>query len=124
MVPGLVGFFYSAARCYASSHLVWGSSTWEDGGTSVNILPARSTQLDWFISGMWALATAYFTLSLARGLLRRWLVYYSFGPTIVRVVSLQAICWALTLTTHRHLSFDQPVAAWVVCATTAAFSVS
>ncbi|GJN91950.1 hypothetical protein Rhopal_004978-T1 [Rhodotorula paludigena] len=122
MVPGLVGFFYSAARCYASSHLVWGSSTWEDGGTSVNILPARSTQLDWFISGMWALATAYFTLSLARGLLRRWLVYYSFGPTIIRVVSLQAICWALTLTTHRHLSFDQPVAAWVVCATTAAFS--
>ncbi|GAA5821862.1 hypothetical protein JCM3770_000620 [Rhodotorula araucariae] len=124
MVPGLIGFVYSAARFYSTRHLVWASSTWDPRGAygGEAILAARSTRLDWFISGCWALATAYFTLSLARGLLRRWLVYYSTGPTIIRVVSLQAICWPLTLTTHRFLSFDQPVAAWVVCATTAAFS--
>jgi len=125
MVPGLVGFFYSAARFYSTRHLVWASSTWDARGAHGGqaILDARSTRLDWFLSGCWALATAYFTLSLARGLLRRWLVFYSTGPTIIRVVSLQAICWPLTLTTHRFLSFDQPVAAWVICATTAAFSV-
>ncbi|BGP36168.1 hypothetical protein JCM10449v2_000066 [Rhodotorula kratochvilovae] len=124
MIPGLIGFAYSAARFYSTRHLVWASSTWDARGAHGGeaILAARSTRLDWFISGCWALATAYFTLSLARGLLRRWLVYYSTGPTIIRVVSLQAICWPLTLTTHRFLSFDQPVAAWVVCATTAAFS--
>ncbi|GAA5906313.1 hypothetical protein JCM8208_003512 [Rhodotorula glutinis] len=124
MVPGLVGFFYSAARFYSTRHLVWASSTWDARGAHGGqaILEARSTRLDWLLSACWALATAYFTLSLARGLLRRWLVYYSTGPTIIRVVSLQAICWPLTLTTHRFLSFDQPVAAWVICATTAAFS--
>ncbi|GAA5991412.1 hypothetical protein JCM10908_003301 [Rhodotorula pacifica] len=117
VLPGLLGFFYSAARFYSSRHLIWTSLGWDAGG----VAEARSTRLDWFISGLWALATAYFTLSLARGLLRRWLVYYTTVPTIIRVVSLQAICWPLTLTTHRVLSFDQPVAAWLICATTAAF---
>ncbi|GAA5914087.1 hypothetical protein JCM6882_001844 [Rhodosporidiobolus microsporus] len=122
VLPGLAGFFYSAHRFWSPSHLTWLSSTWEDGGTGVGITSARSTRLDWFVSGMWALATAYFTFQLARGLLRRWLVYYSMGPTIIRVISLQAICWPLALTTHRVLSFDQPVAAWCACATTAAIS--
>ncbi|GAA6008160.1 hypothetical protein JCM10207_007049 [Rhodosporidiobolus poonsookiae] len=122
VIPGLIGFAYSAHRFFFPSHLMWSSSTWEDGGSSVGITRARSTRLDWFISGMWALATAYFTFQLARGLLRRWLTYYSMGPTIIRVISLQAICWPLTLTTHRVLTFDQPVAGWIVCATTAAIS--
>ncbi|GAA6033746.1 hypothetical protein JCM8097_004410 [Rhodosporidiobolus ruineniae] len=122
VIPGLIGFIYSAHRFWSPSHLVWLSSTWEASGNAVGITSARSTRLDWFVSGMWALATAYFTFQLARGLLRRWLVYYSMGPTIIRVISLQAICWPLTLTTHRVLSFDQPVAAWCVCATTAAIS--
>ncbi|GAA5827980.1 hypothetical protein JCM11251_005676 [Rhodosporidiobolus azoricus] len=122
ILPGIAGFFYSAHRCWFPSHLIWLSSSWENGGTSVGITTARSTRLDWFISGMWALATAYFTFQLARGLLRRWLVYYSMGPTVIRVISLQAICWPLALTTHRVLSFDQPVAAWCACATTAAIS--
>jgi hypothetical protein len=120
VLPGLLGFCYSAARFCSSRHLIWTSLGWNAGG----VAEARSTRLDWFISGLWALATAYFTLSLARGLLRRWLVYYTTIPTIIRVVSLQAICWPLTLTTHRVLSFDQPVAAWLICATTAAFCVS
>ncbi|GAA5974393.1 hypothetical protein JCM11641_005256 [Rhodosporidiobolus odoratus] len=122
VIPSLIGFFYSGHRFYSPHHLVFSSSTWVEHGTSVGITSARSTRLDWFISGMWALATAYFTFQLSRGLLRRWLVYYSMGPTIIRVISLQAICWPLTLTTHRVLSFDQPVAAWCVCATTAAIS--
>ncbi|GAA5877911.1 hypothetical protein JCM8547_005535 [Rhodosporidiobolus lusitaniae] len=122
IIPGIFGFLYSAHRVYSPYHLLWSSSTWEAGGTAVGITSARSTRLDWFISGAWALATAYFTFQLARGLLRRWLVYYSMGPTVIRAISLQAICWPLTLTTHRVLSFDQPVAAWCICATTAAIS--
>ncbi|GAA5915739.1 uncharacterized protein JCM6883_002941 [Sporobolomyces salmoneus] len=115
MIPSLIGFLYSAHRFYTTPRLV-------TSGESSGITYSRSTKLDWFVSGMWALACAYFTHSLARGLLKRWLVYYPVGPTIVRVLSLQAICWPLTLTTHRVLSFDQPVAAWFVCATTAAIS--
>lgn len=122
VLPGLLGFLYSAARFYSTRHLIW-TSVW-DARSAGGVTEARSTRLDWFISGLWALATAYFTLSLARGLMRRWLVYYSTVPTIIRVVSLQAICWPLALTTHRVLSFDQPVAAWMICATTAAFCVS
>ncbi|GAA5907533.1 hypothetical protein JCM5296_004108 [Sporobolomyces johnsonii] len=122
VIPSLIGFVYSAHRFYTAPPFLFASSTWEQSGHAVGVTQSRSTRLDWLVSGMWALACAYFTHSLARGLLRRWLVYYSLGPTIIRVVSLQAICWPLTLTTHRVLSFDQPVAAWFVCATTAAIS--
>lgn len=125
VLPALLGFFYSVHRFYRHEPpLLNSATTWADNGHSVGVVTSRSTRLDWFLSGGWALACAYFSHSLARGLLRRWLVYYSLLPTIIRVLSLQAICWPLTLTTHRFLSFDQPIAAWLVCATTAAFSVS
>lgn len=128
VLPSLIGFFYSAHRFYtspsSSAHLLLASSTWLEGGNAIGVTEGRSTRLDWFISGLWALACAYFSHSLAKGLLRRWLVYYSLAPTVIRVLSLQAICWPLCLTTHRVLSFDQPVAAWWLCATTAAVSVS
>ncbi|KDE07215.1 hypothetical protein MVLG_02438 [Microbotryum lychnidis-dioicae p1A1 Lamole] len=122
VLPSFFGFAYAVHRFYSPAPLVPASSTWIDYGRAAGVTQARSTRLDWFLAGMWALACAYFSHSLARGLLRRWLVYYSLLPTIVRVFSLQAICWPLTLTTHRVLSFDQPVAAWLVCASTAAFS--
>ncbi|GAA5963003.1 hypothetical protein JCM3765_006747 [Sporobolomyces pararoseus] len=112
VIPSLIGFLYSLHRFFSTS-----SPSYSSG-----IVYSQSTRLDWFISSMWSLSCAYFTHSLARGLLKRWLVYYPLGPTIVRVLSLQAICWPLTLTTHRVLSFDQPVAGWFVCATTAAIS--
>lgn len=125
VLPSLFGFFYSVHRFSSSPPpLLSSASTWIQGGNAVGVSQARSTKLDWFISGLWALACAYFSHSLAKGLLRRWLVYYSLLPTFIRVVSLQAICWPLCLTTHRVLSFDQPVAAWLICATTAAISVS
>ncbi len=125
VIPGVIGFFYSAHRFYASAPaLLSATSTWQDASTAVGVTESRSTPLDWFLSGLWALACAYFSHSLARGLLRRWLVYYSRLPSIIRVVSLQAICWPMCLCTHLVLSFDQPVAAWMACATTAAISVS
>ncbi|GAA6063657.1 hypothetical protein JCM10212_004924 [Sporobolomyces blumeae] len=122
VIPSLIGFLYSAHRFYTTPPGLFSASPSSLVTPSSGIVYSRSTRLDWFVSGMWSLACAYFTHSLARGLLKRWLVYYSLGPTIVRVVSLQAICWPMTLTTHRVLSFDQPVAAWFVCATTAAIS--
>lgn len=125
VIPSFLGFFYCVHRFYSISPpmLINSSSTWLQGGKAVGVSEARSTRLDWFIAGMWALACAYFSHSLAKGLLRRWLVYYSLLPTVIRVISLQAICWPLCLTTHRVLSFDQPVAAWMICASTAAISV-
>ena len=123
VIPALFGFAYSFHRFYAARPLLFTSSTWTDGGRAAGITQGRSTRLDWFIAGLWALTCAYFSYSLAKGLLRRWLVYYSLLPTVIRVISLQAICWPLTFTTHRVLTVDQPVAAWLVCATTAAISV-
>ncbi|KAL8281164.1 hypothetical protein RQP46_006522 [Phenoliferia psychrophenolica] len=122
VIPALIGFAYAFHRFYTTRPLIYASSTWEDGGRAAGVTQGRSTRLDWFIAGLWALTCAYFSYSLAKGLLRRWLVYYSLVPTVIRVISLQAICWPLTFTTHRVLTLDQPVAAWLVCATTAAIS--
>ncbi|KAK4054002.1 hypothetical protein OIO90_003647 [Microbotryomycetes sp. JL221] len=130
VIPSLIGFVYALYRFHSPvTHLVDLSTTWSTSieqqhgqvVQSVGIATSRSTRLDWFIAGMWSLACAYFSHQLAKGLLRRWLIYYSKTPTIIRALSLQMICWPLTLTTHRVLSWDQPVAAWFVCATTAAF---
>lgn len=126
ILPSLVGFAYACHRFFLASAppLLLASSTWLEQGSARGVTQGRSTKLDWAITGLWALTCAYFSHSLAKGLLRRWLVYYSLLPTVIRVITLQAICWPLTLTTHRILSFDQPVAAWLVCATSAALSVS
>ncbi|KAM0752414.1 hypothetical protein T439DRAFT_207542 [Meredithblackwellia eburnea MCA 4105] len=123
VIPSLLGFFWSVHKFYATRKPLYTKQrTWVNGGRSPGVTEGTSTQLDWFLAGMWALTCAYFSYSLAKGLLRRWLVYYSLLPTVIRSVSLQAICWPLTLLTHRILTFDQPVAAWLVCATTAAIS--
>ena len=131
VIPALVGFLYAVHRFLTTSSAVSGegaflmhagTSTWDARGTATGISRGRSTRLDWLVAAIWALTCAYFTYSLTRGLLRRWIVYYTFVPSAIRVISLQAMCWTLTFATHRFLTLDQPVAAWIACATTAAIS--
>lgn len=78
--------------------------------------------LDFAVSCLWSMSTAYHALSFTTLLLRRWLLYYSILPSLIRLVALQAICWPLVRLTVFLFGPDQPLGAWVVIGTTTAFS--
>ena len=69
-----------------------------------------------------SLSTAFHALSFTTLLLRRWLVYYSLVPSLIRLLALQSICWPLVRLTLYVFGPQQPLAAWIVIATTTAFS--
>lgn len=52
--------------------------------------------------------------SLAAGLLRRWLAYYGLYSAMLRLISLQAICWPLSHVIIRHFpgSTTCPLLGW------------
>lgn len=115
-LPSFVGF------CHAISQSIHTART----QTTVLLNHRKALHpdaIDWLIAAMWAVACAYFSHALARGLMRRWLVYYTVLPTIIRSFSLQAICWPLTLATYRLVTPQRPILMWYICATTAACSV-
>ncbi|KAJ1034902.1 hypothetical protein NDA18_000509 [Ustilago nuda] len=78
--------------------------------------------LDFAVAGLWSMSTAYHALSFTTLLLRRWLLYYSILPSLIRLVALQAICWPLVRLTVHVFGPDQPLGAWVVIGTTTALS--
>lgn len=78
--------------------------------------------LDFFVACLWSLSTAYHALSFTTLLLRRWLLYYSILPSIIRLLALQAICWPLVRMTVFVFGVNQPLGAWVVIGTTTALS--
>ncbi len=78
--------------------------------------------LDFAVACLWSMSTAYHALSFTTLLLRRWLLYYSILPSLIRLVALQAICWPLVRLTVHVFGVDQPLGAWVVIGTTTALS--
>jgi hypothetical protein len=68
--------------------------------------------------------TGMFCFELTTGLTHRWLLYYSLAPTLLRLVSLQSICWPSTFITLRYLGKIDILFAWIVVATTTACSRS
>lgn len=80
--------------------------------------------LDALVCLPWAYVTASFCFELTTGLAHRWLLYYSYWPACVRLVSLQAICWPSTAFTVRYLGKYDILMAWVVVGTTTACSRS
>ncbi|KAF6767416.1 N-glycosylation protein EOS1 [Kalmanozyma brasiliensis GHG001] len=78
--------------------------------------------LDFAVACLWSMSTAYHALSFTTLLLRRWLLYYSILPSLIRLVALQAICWPLVRITVHVFGADQPLGAWVVIGTTTALS--
>ncbi|KAH8105232.1 N-glycosylation protein-domain-containing protein [Cristinia sonorae] len=82
-------------------------------------------RLDYFISALWSILTGWQCLMMTSGLLKRWRVYYSPLPTLIRLLGLQAICWPathLTLTFLEH--HKRPLICWAVIATTTCCSRS
>lgn len=65
-----------------------------------------------------------FCFELTTGLTHRWLLYYSLAPTLLRLVSLQSICWPSTFITLKYLGSIDILFAWIVVATTTACSRS
>ncbi|KAH7879383.1 N-glycosylation protein-domain-containing protein [Lentinula edodes] len=82
-------------------------------------------RIDYIISAIWALLTGYQCLCLTTGLLVRWRVYYPPLATLIRLISLQAICWPATHFTLSLLEHEKrPVIVWAVIGTTTCASRS
>ncbi|KAJ3970419.1 N-glycosylation protein-domain-containing protein [Lentinula raphanica] len=82
-------------------------------------------RIDYIISALWALLTGYQCLYLTTGLLARWRVYYPPLATLIRLISLQAICWPATHFTLSLLEHEKrPVIVWAVIGTTTCASRS
>lgn len=71
-----------------------------------------------------AALTGMFCFELTTGLTHRWLLYYSLAPTLLRLVSLQSICWPSTFITLKYFGDFDILFAWIVVATTTACSRS
>ena len=104
-------------------------------GRQIEIGPRRSglgstpgvlgqDRIDWVLCVGWSVATGFWCWKIASGLLRRWLLYYDLLPTLIRLLSLQAICWPLTHLTLQILGPDRSLLAWCVIGSTTAISNS
>ncbi|KAH8829260.1 N-glycosylation protein-domain-containing protein [Flagelloscypha sp. PMI_526] len=81
--------------------------------------------IDYLLSSMWAILTAYQALGMTSGLFRRWYLYYSPTSTLIRLVALQGICWPATQFTLLVLDgASRPVTAWAIIGTTTCISRS
>ncbi|OCH91574.1 hypothetical protein OBBRIDRAFT_886890 [Obba rivulosa] len=79
--------------------------------------------MEWMVAGLWAVLTAHQSLALTTGLLRRWRVYYTPLPTLIRVLALQAICWPATHLTLTLMNAPvRPAACWAVIGSTTCVS--
>ncbi|KAH9943625.1 N-glycosylation protein-domain-containing protein [Amylocystis lapponica] len=82
-------------------------------------------RIDFFVAVLWSILTGWQCLQLTTGLLKRWRVYYSPLPTLIRLCALQAICWPATLFTLQLLAHDRrPALCWAVVGTTTCCSRS
>ncbi|CBQ70888.1 probable Myp1 protein [Sporisorium reilianum SRZ2] len=142
-VPGCIGTFWLARNAWLLAikhgHLLSpgqmmiaadGTSRFQSSGLSEQ--PSLSGayrfgrrqpgSLEFVVACLWSMSTAYHALSFTTLLLRRWLLYYSILPSLIRLVALQAICWPLVRITIHVFGADQPLGAWVVIGTTTALS--
>ncbi|CAO1621219.1 unnamed protein product [Parajaminaea phylloscopi] len=124
-VPGAVGTFWlirNMAIHYGLSQSLYARGPL-DPKDPASTNPHRLTcGLDFLLASLWALSTAYHALSLTTLLLRRWLVYYSLLPSLIRLLALQAICWPLVRLTIFVAGPDRPIEAWIVIASFTATS--
>ncbi|KIK64174.1 hypothetical protein GYMLUDRAFT_40460 [Collybiopsis luxurians FD-317 M1] len=113
IVPALVNLCFHIYHIYHPPH---------PDPTSTRCPPER---IDYIVAALWTILTGYQCLSLTTGLLARWRVYYPPLATLIRLISLQAICWPATHFTLTLLEHEKrPVITWAVIATTTCASKS
>ncbi|EPQ30020.1 uncharacterized protein PFL1_02693 [Pseudozyma flocculosa PF-1] len=119
VVPGCLGTFWLARNAYL---LATQDDRLYSSYAAVGAAVRQPGALDFAVSSLWSVFTAYYALSFTTLLLRRWLLYYSVLPSLIRLLALQAICWPLVRITVHVFGIRQPLGAWAVIGTTTALS--
>lgn len=121
-IPGLVGTFWLSRNAIMIYWATGSCCKLMTRSTPFDTAIIRPTSIEFAVSALWSLTTAYHALSFTTLLLRRWLHYYSLLPSLIRLVALQAICWPLVRLTLHILGPLNPLPAWIIISSTTAFS--
>ncbi|KAL1922145.1 uncharacterized protein VTP21DRAFT_10787 [Calcarisporiella thermophila] len=79
-----------------------------------SLLAVKSTEMDFYLGAAWCCLAGLWSWWLTNGMLRRWFYHYELGNVMVRLLTLVAVYWALTVFVTSHYGPDQPVWAWMV----------
>lgn len=88
LVPASTGAAYCVFRAVfpLPQSLYWYRATSRNGSYVTDV--AISRRFEWLLSAMWAILSGNYCHSMARGLTRRWLVYYPLPAAIIRLVRI------------------------------------
>ena len=113
VVPGLIGTVYMLHASYVQARQNrWLRDTY---------LPLTPSAIEYVACSLWSICTAFHALSLMTMLLRRWLIYYTLVPSLIRLITFQAICWSLVRAVLLLFGPAQPVASWIIVSTFTSF---
>lgn len=112
-VPGVIGMLYLWSHA--------GREIRQGRWFRTTMTAATPGGLEYVVCSLWSLCTAFHALSLMTLLLRRWLIYYTVLPSVIRLVAFQSICWSLVRMSLWVFGPAQPIGGWVVVSTFTAF---
>lgn len=116
VVPGLVGTWLLLKNSYVQAK--------EGRWLRTDFASLTPSGIEFFICTFWSMSTAFHALSLMTMLLRRWLIYYTLVPSLIRLVTFQAICWSLVRLVLWCFGPSQPASGWIVISTfTSSFEI-
>lgn len=116
-VPGIIGTFWLMRNAFVvgwTSSMLWRKP--------IEGMQAQPSSLEFALSALYSMTTAYHAYSFTTLLLRRWLHYYSLLPSLIRLIALQALCWPLVRLTLYTMGPRNPLPAWILISTTTACS--
>ena len=113
VVPGLVGTISLLQHSYQQAlNYRW---------LRTNFMSLTPSAIEYFFCSLWSICTAFHALSLMTMLLRRWLIYYTLVPSLIRLITFQSICWSLVRWVLWCFGPSQPAASWIVISTFTSF---
>ena len=113
VVPGLAGTLLLLHHAYSEAiQMHW---------LRTNYMFQRPSALEYVVCSLWSMSTAFHALSLMTLLLRRWLIYYTLLPSLIRLVAFQSICWSLVRVILHLFGPMQPLTPWVLISTFTSF---
>lgn len=109
VVPGVIGTIVLFRHAYEEARL----GRW----IRTNYMADNASALEYLSSMLWSMCTAFHALSLTTMLLRRWLIYYTLLPTLIRLVTFQSISWSLVRAVLDLAGKAQPATGWIIVST-------
>ncbi|WFD22294.1 hypothetical protein MEQU1_000962 [Malassezia equina] len=113
VVPGLAGTLLLLHHAFAEAR----NRHW----LRTDYVSQHPSALEYVVCSLWSVCTAFHALSLMTLLLRRWLIYYTLLPSLIRLVTFQSICWSLVRLIIHFFGPLQPLAPWVLISTFTSF---